>query len=268
MSMSVEEQGWSDQTDDPRLREFAEAEDRFLSFVSHDIRGSINGVLLMMEVIRRDLSDEERFAETVSDIGSIRQSLLTSIRTMDRLVQAERLRIGRTVGQPREVSLRDLVQVVVRRSPLDLSNLSIDVADVTITADGELLGVALQALLENARKHAPGPVELTLEANGREAQLRLSVRDHGPGLSAERLDRLLAGANGTRYDARTGLNIGLMLAHRAMTAAGGRLTARSVPGEGSEFTLLIPRSVPAGQRSHESPPQADSNRAARTSSGR
>jgi len=46
-----------------QLRTATEAQSKYLSFLSHDLRGGLNGVFLMIEVLKRELAGEERLAE-------------------------------------------------------------------------------------------------------------------------------------------------------------------------------------------------------------
>src|SRR5215207_7108803 len=50
------------------LQAVVEAQTKYLSFLSHDLRGGLNGVLLMIEVLRRDLAEEPKFARSLEDI--------------------------------------------------------------------------------------------------------------------------------------------------------------------------------------------------------
>ena len=54
------------------LRAATEAQSKYLSFLSHDLRGELNGVFLMIEVLRRELAHEERFAESLEDLDLMR----------------------------------------------------------------------------------------------------------------------------------------------------------------------------------------------------
>ncbi|HEX5243342.1 MAG TPA: RsbRD N-terminal domain-containing protein, partial [Tepidisphaeraceae bacterium] len=67
-----------------QLQAATEAQSKYLSFLSHDLRGGLNGVFLMIEVLKRELSGEERLAETVQDLDVMRRSLLETVGTMDR----------------------------------------------------------------------------------------------------------------------------------------------------------------------------------------
>jgi signal transduction histidine kinase len=56
-----------------QLKAATEAQSKYLSFLSHDLRGGLNGVFLMIEVLKRELVGETRLAETVEDLDIMRR---------------------------------------------------------------------------------------------------------------------------------------------------------------------------------------------------
>jgi signal transduction histidine kinase len=83
-----------------------------MSFLSHDLRGGLNGVLLMIEVLRRDLSQQAQFASSVEDLDLMRRSILETVGTMDRFLHAERFRQGKVQVRPAPIDLAALAQEV------------------------------------------------------------------------------------------------------------------------------------------------------------
>ncbi len=117
---------------------------------------------------------------------------------------------------------------------------------VTVQADRERLGLAIDALLENAVRHtADGDViKLSVAAAGHGRPTRMIVADGGQGIPAELVphvfDRFRSGDSG--HPRGTGL--GLALVRAVARAHGGDVLVRSRPGNGSAFELLLP--APAG----------------------
>src|SRR5690349_6624917 len=91
------------------LRAAAEAHAKYLSFMSHDVRGGLNAILLSTDVLHQELSDRAEFAEALSDVDTIKRNILETVGTMDRFLRAEQLRSG---------------NVVPKRAPVDLLKLS------------------------------------------------------------------------------------------------------------------------------------------------
>ena len=75
-----------------RLRAAAEAELKYLSFLSHDLNGNLGNVTLWLQILRRRLAASPQFADEVSALDTAQQAILDTMGGMGRLLQAERLR--------------------------------------------------------------------------------------------------------------------------------------------------------------------------------
>lgn len=117
------------------------------------------------------------------------------------------------------------------------------VADVTVTGDDERLAVALDALLENAIAHTgPGDqIEISARADGGHAVL--AVADAGCGIGQADLERIvqrLARAGAPHSRDAGGFGLGLAIVQAITEAHHGTVRARSTPGHGSVFELVLP----------------------------
>jgi signal transduction histidine kinase len=230
-----------------QLKAANEAQSKYLSFLSHDLRGGLNGVCLMIEVLRRELSKEERFHESVEDLDMMRRSIFETIGTMDRFLHAERFRKGKVQVRPMRVNLKHLLaEIVAHFSYLakDKSvELRIDVpADSDIISDKDLLTLILQNVTSNAIKYgARAPVDLSATpAEG--GAWRLSVSDHGPGISPDKLADLFNTFTRGDTQGQPGVGLGLSIARQAADLLGAKLWADTAVGErrGTTFHLHLP----------------------------
>jgi signal transduction histidine kinase len=119
---------------------------------------------------------------------------------------------------------------------------------VVVTCDPMRLEQVLGNLVSNAIKYSPegGPVRMSVRRHEGEAQVR--VEDSGMGIPAEEQARLFEPFRRGGLDRRStipGVGLGLYIARRIVEAHGGRITLRSEPGLGSEFTVALP-AAPAG----------------------
>jgi signal transduction histidine kinase len=96
-------------------------------------------------------------------------------------------------------------------------------------------------LLSNALKYGPGrPVVVRVEEDGERA--RLTVQDHGIGIAEEDLARIFERFERAVSDRHYGgLGLGLYITRQIVEAFGGTVRVSSTPGEGSTFTLELPR---------------------------
>jgi two-component system sensor histidine kinase KdpD len=118
-------------------------------------------------------------------------------------------------------------------------------ADVPVLVDPRLTATAVAHLLENAAQYAPAGTGIHVSADVSNNELRIRVRDHGPGIHAADLphlfERFYRGAAAKTRAAGTGM--GLWIARGLLAAEHGRVWADNCPDGGAEFTVAIPALV-------------------------
>lgn len=239
-----------------QLRAAAEAELRYLSFLSHDLSNNLSGVTVWLQVLRSQLQVISDADEHLGTLDSIQQAILTTVGGMGRLLQAERLRHGGKTSEPRRVNLRSLVtnhtRQIVEHANLRGLRLVVDVPEkMSVVSDPELLALVLQNLIGNAAKFAsPGTVTVRAQqdvADGGHRNLVLTVVDQGPGIPTDQCERIFQAFQRGTMQGQSGVGLGLAIASRAASLLGGRLTVESKIGVGSTFTLTLPGG-PTGER--------------------
>lgn len=244
-----------------RVQAEAAAMAKYLAFLSHDLRGNLNGAMLMIEVLRRDLAAEPRFAESVADLDAMRQAMLDLVSTMDRFLQAERLRQGRVEVSLQTVELGGFLQEQRRaiarqmRGIEDMIDLKIDGQDLCVRTDREMLALVVHNTLGNCVKYADAG-RVTLRArrlvgsssdNAPETQwFRIEVSDAGPGMDEEFQKRLFEPFVRGSDTGRPGTGLGLYIAKQAADLLGATLRVQSKPGDGTTFIIDVPNYSFAG----------------------
>ncbi|MFO1259801.1 MAG: PAS-domain containing protein [Sphingomonadaceae bacterium] len=111
-----------------------------------------------------------------------------------------------------------------------------------VMADEKRLSQALDKLMENAVRVVPEGGRISLHSDGQVGGARLIVSDNGPGMDAKTqaraFDRFSRMSDSQRGDAQ---GLGLPLARQLIEAHGGKLALISEPGEGTVFTIELPR---------------------------
>jgi signal transduction histidine kinase len=212
---------------------------RFLQDASHQLRTPITIALGHAELLAGGLTSRQE--------GHDIQVVLGELNRLRRI--AERLLViaaaeGPEFLHPEPVALDSFTMEILRRwRPTADRRWQLGRLDkVTVQADRERLGLAIDALLENAVRHtADGDViKLSVVAPGYGQPVRMTVTDAGQGIPAELLrhifDRFRSGDSG--HPRGTGL--GLALVRAVARAHGGEVLVSSRPGQGSEFELLLP----------------------------
>jgi signal transduction histidine kinase len=236
----------SSQPDDPQEKNASllAAERRFLQDASHHMRAPITIALTHAELLARELTDEQQLRDIQLVIGE-----MTRLRKL-----SDRLLIIATAEDSDCPRLDPLVldefamETIERWHLMSQRRWKLGRLDVaTVMADPERLGLAVDALLENAVKFtsADDVIELSVVSDGA-GQVRLGVSDTGSGIPADELplvfDRFHT-KSGDRGPRGTGL--GLALVRAVANEHGGSVLVRSVVGEGAEFEILLPEAKDA-----------------------
>lgn len=225
-----------------RLESANRAEAKYLSFLSHDLRSQLNGISLTMELIKRRLVDEPGFAQEVDDIEALQGSLGATVEGMQRLLQAERLRLGAAGPKCGPVNLRVLATEVAREFIHQANakglNLVVEAPpDLVIQSDREWLQIILQNLLSNAVKYSSAG---TIRVRAGEP-CSLSVSDQGPGIPPELVNDIFEAFQRGQTHGQPGIGLGLAIASQAARLLGADLTVQSEVGAGSTFCLSLPQ---------------------------
>lgn len=192
---------------------------RYLSFLSHDLRGGLNGILLMIEVLKRQLGDREEFAEQVGDLDMMRRSVLDTVSHMDHFIYGERFKRGLVKVRPGPVHFGTLADQLTVQFAGEAEEHDVK---LTVTGDGRgeadrsLVLLAAVGLIGNAIKYCKGAaVNVELAGLGG-AAWRLVVADCGKGLPDE-VKRMLDAPSNSGGEVR-GLGL-VRMAAEAMGAA-------------------------------------------------
>ena len=233
--------------------------------MSHEIRTPMTALVGYTELLGdADLSPAER-AECLATVRRNGEHLMAIVNdTLDlSKIESGRMTIERIACSPFAL-VAEVAAVMHPRAAHDGLAFAVEYRSPlpeTIETDPTRLRQILLNLVGNAIKFTPrGSVRLGValpEDTGPPRRLRFEVIDTGIGLDAEQQARLFtafaqADASTTRRFGGTGL--GLAISKRLAGMLGGDLQVRSVPGEGSTFTLTIDAGSLAGVRLLDHPP--------------
>lgn len=234
-----------------QLAAATEAQSKYLSFLSHDLRGGLNGIFLMIEVLRRELAGQPQLAEILQDLDSMRRSILETVGTMDRFLHAEKFRKGKVQVKPGPVNLSSLLGEIGSQFSYQAKDKQIELKvdapnGVQVTSDRELLSLVLQNLVSNAVKYTPGKgaVRVAASPDGAGKGWRVEVADQGPGIPPDRLSELFDSFTRGPTHGQPGVGLGLAIAQQAAQLLGARLWVESQPGSGSTFYIDLPEAGP------------------------
>jgi signal transduction histidine kinase len=215
------------------------AQRRFLQDVSHQLRTPITIALGHAELLARELTDRRHSRDIHLVVGE-----LTRLKSL-----SERLLLIATSEnpdflRPEPIALDEfLAEVLHRWRPTAQRRWQLGRLEAaTVCADRERLGLAVDALLENAVQHTGAGDLIRLSVRGGHGSFaRLVVEDAGAGIAAAELahifDRFRSGSSGC---GPRGTGLGLALVRAIAHGHGGEVVVRSLPGAGSTFEIVFP----------------------------
>jgi PAS domain S-box-containing protein len=228
------------------------AKSEFIANISHELRTPLQGILGFSE-IGRDLSgDLPDFLDIFTDIHAGGQRMLTLVNGLLDVSQLESA-VGSLPLQ--RVDVAPLVRDVLGQLQTQTSvrGLKVNVLGLAEPVEGDVDRVrfqqAVRSVLANAIRYSPvgGVIDVTLANQGR-AGIELTVRDHGPGVPEDELERIFEAfvqSSRTR-DGSGGTGLGLTITRKIMSAHGGSVVAANAKGGGTLIRLSLPASGMAG----------------------
>ncbi len=234
-------------------RRMQQQRDRWLAFLSHDLRAPQSNILSLLEL-------REHGVEGMTDArfyGGIRLQVDRTLRLAEGFVDL--LRAESDSLKRQHCSLEQLAQEAVERCWPQAQAAQVKIVQrgtsdevCTIHGDPELLTRAMVNMLGNALRHSEpgGRVEVCVARDAQAQQVVWSVRDHGSGMDAQTLADLMhaldthtwvrprgKGGSGPRGH---GLGLGLLVAHTVVARHAGELHALAAPDQGCHFLMVLP----------------------------
>jgi len=223
-----------------------ELRERVLGIVSHDLRNPLNAIMMGASVLRR---------EPRAPAGTIRvaERILSSAERMDAIIgdllDLTKVRLGGGIE--------------IKREPIDAHELSARIIDelragypgreVRLSVDGDgngrwdasRLEQVVSNLASNALQHGPQDQPVTVESRGNDEEWILSVHNLGEPIAPDLLpylfDPFRRGTGTGDHNGRGHLGLGLFIARAVVEAHGGSIDVTSRRGEGTRFSVRLPR---------------------------
>lgn len=224
----------------------------FLSIVSHELRSPLNSIIGYTELVIDDCQELSALGKkNVFSIATCARRLLALINDILDFskLRAGRMQVRQEVFRALELALHvvDEGRALAQGRGVEV-HLSADAAAteadaIEMCSDEMKVRQILTNLVSNAVKFSDkGSVVVGVERSG-EAEVRFSVTDNGIGIADHQLAVIFEPfrqVHGADQRAVSGTGLGLAIVARLSDLLGGRVSVRSVVGEGSEFSVILP----------------------------
>ncbi|MFM1871942.1 MAG: hypothetical protein RL398_1364 [Planctomycetota bacterium] len=220
----------------------------FLTGVTHELKTPLAAIRLLAEMLSEGRArgrEAEYHAMLVGETARL-STLIDGVLDLGRAERGERtLTIE---GFDAAAVLRETVAMLTPLTAQEGTTLRVELPTLPLTrGDRDVLAQALVAVLDNARKYAPGTIDVAARICA--GTIDLVIRDHGPGVPADERERIFerfVRGQAQRSGQVPGVGVGLYLARTLLRRCGGDLRCEAAAtGTGAAFVLTLPREAAA-----------------------
>lgn len=236
---------------------------QLIMLVSHDLKGPFNRIfalIQLLEMVSTNFTEEQK-----EYVGKMYQIVGDGLNMVRNLVDVRKLEERGVDPQPEQVNVAGVVTSITNQYRISAERKSIKMhleapKVLDFITDKNYLSRIMENLLSNAIKFSPADKNVFVTLDQPEPDLvGITVRDEGPGLSAEDQQKLYQKfqkltPRPTSGESSTGL--GLSIVKQLATSMGGDVTCKSVVDEGSTFIIRLPRMAPRVLSSAEAAAEA------------
>ena len=229
------------------LRATLDNRDKMYSVIAHDLRSPMASIRMVLNLVVASATPEAVGPELYALLDQANRESEEVHDLLDNLLKWTKSQTGRLTVVKQDLDLNDIIPGVVeifesiaftKRIKLDLQKTD---APLVVNADNDMLKTVVRNFLSNAIKFSPedSSIEIIMAPEGDMA--KVSVRDHGVGIAADRLGSIFhKGETTYGTGGEEGSGLGLQLCQDFARKNGGDCTVESVEGAGSTFSVLIP----------------------------
>lgn len=231
-----------------KSKRFAQQQIDFVSSVSHEFRTPLAVIYSASENLADGVTKDEKQVERYGNLIKGEGKKLSSM--VEQILEFAGARSGRKKYNFARTDVSEVARGALAECAPLLQEKGFEVETAIadhlpyIKADAEALSSAIQNLIQNSIKYSNGSRWLRVVAENGEGTIKLSVSDRGIGVAAGDLPHIFEPFYRARevVDAQIhGNGLGLALVKEVAEAHGGTVSARSDLGQGSEFTIELPR---------------------------
>ena len=218
----------------------------FVANVSHELKTPVGAIRLLSEAVTDAADDPEavqRFAGRMS-MESMRLG-----RLVQQIIELSRLQDDDPLEEPGSVSVDRLLDRVIDENSTDAFTKDIDVVrdgdkELVVLGNLEQVALAVSNLVSNAVSYSPEGSTVVVSTRAEPTSVEIAVTDQGIGIPAAEIDRIFERfyrVDPARHRSTGGTGLGLSIVKHVAASHGGDVRVWSVEGQGSTFTLTLPR---------------------------
>jgi two-component system sensor histidine kinase SenX3 len=218
----------------------------FVANVSHELKTPVGAIRLLAEAVA-DAADDPEAVQHFSQRMLTESDRLTHL--VQQIIELSRLQGDDSLDSPVEVSVDDVIATAVDTSAIDADARRISLVTggergLTVIGSAEQITAAVGNLVANAVAYSGDGSRVLVSARSDGEQVQIAVVDQGIGIPADEIDRIFERfyrVDPARHRSTGGTGLGLSIVKHVAATHGGDVRVWSVEGQGSTFTLSLPR---------------------------
>jgi len=220
----------------------------FISNMTHEIKTPLATISLACEMLQDGAPTDNSANSTY--LGIINEESRRMRILVDTILQNAKMANKNFSMNRQQVDLHKIIESVAKSFQLKISNAGgtinyhLDAEPPTLLADELHLTNLVYNLIDNAVKYSGSTMDIDVSTSGDADHIVLCVKDHGIGISKEDqkhiFEKFYRVSTGNIHNVK-GFGIGLNYVWQVVKLHGGEITVDSTPGEGSTFTINLPR---------------------------
>jgi two-component system, OmpR family, sensor histidine kinase SenX3 len=218
----------------------------FVANVSHELKTPVGALNLLAEAVQEASEDPEavvRFAGRMQTESHRLSNLVQQI------IELSRLQGDDPLDEPQPVDADKVIDRAIDHAAIEAGTKHIEIVHngekgLEILGNADQIALALSNLVSNAVAYSPDNSRVVVGAKADDFMIDLSVSDQGIGIPASEIDRIFERfyrVDPARHRSTGGTGLGLSIVKHVAASHGGEVRVWSVEGQGSTFTLSLPR---------------------------
>ncbi|MCX8489561.1 MAG: HAMP domain-containing sensor histidine kinase [Cyclobacteriaceae bacterium] len=222
--------------------------DKLLSIIGHDLRGPLNSLRGMIDLLNKSTLTQEEFILFSKKIKTNVDNVYADLDNLLSWAQSQQNGLKPTIVElGLHHVIKEKVDLLAESSSVKAITVHVDVIqDLSVRGDKNQLGLIIRNLVSNAIKFSHEGGQVTIGAIKKKDQVEISVADKGVGIAEADLETLFrVGVNFSKLGTNNekGVGLGLLLVKEFVELNRGTIYVTSKLGEGSTFTFLLPAIV-------------------------
>lgn len=229
------------------LQENSSIRSRFLSLISHDVRGGIGTLNEFLKLIIANFDDYKK-EKLKNDLVSLNQMTDSSFEILENLLSWSKSDLLQLEPEKRQFNIVDVVESLLSffKLSIDMKNIKVEKKyygdNIVVFADQNMVRTSLRNIISNAIKYNKNRGKITIRITRKEDKTVIAIEDTGIGMDGSTIEELFSYSKshhfkGTSGESSTGL--GLFLTRDFLEKNNIKVDVESEIGKGTKFTLTV-----------------------------